>query len=91
MNIIKSHTYTTDVYRVENGPTAETAPGHLTQGMFKVDYLAVSYLNGELEKVYLKGKRLKADGEPGKTMGSRTFFGSFPHWVVDFLHTVDTA
>lgn len=87
MRIRKSHTTTTTVYRVEDGPVEETAPGHLTQGLFKVDYLAVSYLEDELHKVYLKGQRLKADGTPGKTSGSRVFFGDYPHWVTDFLNS----
>lgn len=86
MKIRKDHTYITDVYSVEDGPVEDTAPGHLTQGRFKVNYMSVSSINGEIQQVYLKGPGLKADGSLGKTTRARTFFGDYPHWVTDYLN-----
>jgi hypothetical protein len=87
MKITKNHTYTTDVYDVEDGPVEDTEPGYLTQGKFKADFLSVSYMDGELEKVHLKGPGLKANGGLGKSSRSRTYFRSqIPQWVIDFLH-----
>lgn len=85
MRIRKQHTYVTEVYDVEDGPVEETQPGYLSQGQFRVDYLAVTSMDGGLQKIYIKGKHIKADGEYGKTTRARTYFSEFPYWVVDFL------
>lgn len=86
MRIRKDHTLTTDVYVVEDGPVEDTEPGHLTQGRFKVEYLSVTYLEGELEKVYVKGPGYMANGQLGKSTRVRTYTSDFPYWVIDFLH-----
>lgn len=87
MRIRKDHTSITDVYQVEDGPVAETQPGYLSQGQFRVDYLAVTRINDEVLKIYIRGKHIKADGQYGKTTRARTYFGDFPHWVTDFLES----
>jgi hypothetical protein len=83
---IKGHRSITQTYTVVDGPVVETEPGHLTQGKFKVDYLAVSWMDGEVQSVYLKGQGLKADGSLGKYARSRRLVGShIPDWVEELL------
>lgn len=89
MRIRKDHTYTTDVYHVEDGPVEETAAGYLSQGRFRVNFLSVTYQDGVLSKVYLKGKHIRSDGLYGKTTRARTYFSEYPEWVTDYLGTVD--
>jgi hypothetical protein len=57
-------------------------------GRFKVEFMSVSYLDGELKKVYIKGPTLKADGSLGKTSSAVTFFRDYPAWVLDYLREV---
>jgi hypothetical protein len=86
MRFIKGHRSVTQTYTVVDGPLAETEPGRLTQGKFKVDYLAISWMDGEVQMVYLKGPGLKADGSLGKYDRSRKLFGSeIPDWVDELL------
>jgi hypothetical protein len=83
---IKGHRRTTQTYTVVDGPVMETEPGHLTQGKFKVDYLAVSWVDNDVQMVYVKGPGLKADGTLGKYVRSRKLFGSdIPDWVDEVL------
>jgi hypothetical protein len=86
MEFIKGHRSVTQTYTVVDGPVVETAPGHLTQGKFKVDYLAISWQDSEVQMVYLKGPGLKADGSLGKYDRSRKLFGSdIPDWLDELL------
>lgn len=86
MKFHKDHTSTTDVYSVEDGPVEETAPGHLTRVRFMVEFMSVTYTDGELERVYVKGKQIKSDGQLGKSTHARSFFKEIPQWVTDFLN-----
>ena len=86
MKFIKGHRSATQTYTVVDGPVMETAPGHLTQGKFKVDYLAVSWMDNEVQMVYVKGQGLKADGSLGKYSRTRKLFGTdIPDWVDEVL------
>lgn len=86
MKFIKGHRSCTQTYTVVDGPLMETAPGHLSQGKFKVDYLAVSWVDNEVHRVYIKGPGLKVDGSPGKYVRARTLFGAdIPDWVDEVL------
>lgn len=86
MRFTKGHRSTTQTYTIVDGPVMETAPGHLTQGKFKVDYLAVSWLDNEVQMVYVKGQGLKADGTLGKYVRARKLFGpDIPVWVNEIL------
>lgn len=92
MKFIKGHRSTTQTYTIVDGPVMETAPGHLTQGKFKVDYLAVSWMDNEVQRVYVKGPGLKVDGSLGKYVRARTFFGSdIPDWVNEILEMTPNA
>lgn len=86
MRFIKGHRSTTQTYTIVDGPVMETAPGHLTQGKFKVDYLAVSWMDNDVQMVYVKGPGLKADGTLGKYVRARKLFGAdIPGWVEELL------
>ena len=86
MEFIKGHRSCTQTYTVVDGPVMETEPGHLTQGKFKVDYLAVSWTDNDVQMVYVKGPGLKADGSLGKYARTRRLFGSdIPDWVDEVL------
>lgn len=86
MQFIKGHRSTIQTYTVVDGPVMDTEPGHRTQGKFKVDYLAVTWMENEVQRVYVKGQGLKADGTPGKYVRARTLFGSdIPDWVDEVL------
>jgi hypothetical protein len=88
MEIRKLRTYTSDIYAITDGPVVDTESGHLTQGQFKADYMAVTTLDGELEKVYVKGQQITSKGTLGKNTRSRTFFSDYPVWVLKFLKTI---
>jgi hypothetical protein len=86
MKFIKGHRSATQTYTVVDGPVMETEPGHRTQGKFKVDYLAVSWVEDEVQMVYIKGPGLKSDGKLGKYVRSRKLFGSdIPDWAAEVL------
>lgn len=86
MKFIKGHRSVTQTYTVVDGPVMETAPGRLTQGKFKVDYLAVTWIDNKVQMVYVKGQGLKTDGNLGKYPRTRKLFGSdIPDWVGEVL------
>ena len=86
MKATKNHTYTTHTFDVEDGPLEETTPGRLTHGKFKVEYMAVTYHDGVLFSVYLKGQRLTVKGGLGKTPAARTYYTSgYPEWVKEYI------
>lgn len=86
MEFIKGHRSCTQTYTVVDGPVMETEPGHLTQGKFKVDYLAVTWIDNDVQRVYVRGPGLKADGSLGKYFRARTLSGSdIPDWVDEVL------
>lgn len=84
MEIRKEHTVITDTYSVIDGPVEDTEQRRVP-GLFKVEALSVSYLDGKLDKVYVKGPTLTVDGRLGKTPSARTFFENYPAWVLEFL------
>jgi hypothetical protein len=86
MDVRKTHTYVSHTYHVEDGPVEDTEPGYLTQGKFVVDYMSLTYHDGVLFKVYLKGPGIKTDGSLGKNVRARTYFGGgYPAWVKDYI------
>jgi hypothetical protein len=87
MDIRKAYRSVTDAYIVIDGPVEDTASRRVP-GRFKVEFLSVTYLDGELRQVYLKGRTLTKDGRLGKTSSAVTLFGDYPAWVLDYLREV---
>lgn len=85
MDIKKLHTYVSHTYHIDDGPVVDTQPGYLTQGKFKADYFSVTYHDGVLEKVYIKGPQITVKGVLGKSTRARTYFGDFPDWVIEHI------
>lgn len=89
MKATLNYTRTTKFFTVEDGPIIETSPNRLRQGRFKIETLSLTYHEGKITNVFVRGKNVLPDGVTGKLYHDRTLLTSeFPDWLVEFIDTI---
>ncbi len=83
---IKEHRHVTQWYTVVDGPVMETSPFRLSANRFKVDRISITWTDGEVSRVFMRGQAVLADGRKGKLFHDRTLTASeLPDWMDEFL------
>lgn len=86
MEFIKESRMVTQRYTVVDGPIVDTDPRRLAKGRFRVEVLTISWLDGAVGRVFVRGQAVLADGRKGKLKHDRDFYGSdIPDWVDELL------
>lgn len=86
MQFIKGHRTATQWYTVVDGPIMDTDPRRLSQGRFKVESLSVSWMDGDVSRVFMRGQSVLGDGRKGKVQRDRTLLASeLPDWMDELL------
>jgi hypothetical protein len=87
MKFIKQHRTVTQWYTVEDGPIMDSDPRRLSARRFKVERVSVSWMDGEVQRVFVHGQAVLADGSMGKLYHDRTLLGGtdLPEWLHEVL------
>lgn len=76
MKLIKTFRTVTQGYDVQDGPIIGTDPNRLSKGRFKVEQMTVSWVNGEINRIFVRGQSVRADGQFGKWRHDRNLLPS---------------
>jgi len=76
----------TQTYTVVDGPVVDMDPNRLSKGRFRVEMVTVSWIDGNVTRVFVRGQAVLKDGSDGKYKHDRSYYGSdIPDWLDGIL------
>ena len=86
MEFIKGSRSVTQTYTVVDGPVVDTDPSRISKGRFRVEMVTVSWINGNVTRVFVRGQSVLKDGSDGKYKHDRSYYGwHIPEWLDEVL------